>query len=1168
MRLSKIKLAGFKSFVDPTTISLPTNLAGIVGPNGCGKSNTIDAVRWVMGESSAKHLRGDSMADVIFNGSSARKPVGQAFVELVFDNSKGMLGGQYAQYAEISIKRAVTRDGTSQYYLNGVKCRRRDITDIFLGTGLGPRSYAIIEQGMISRLIEAKPEELRVYLEEAAGISKYKERRRETENRIRHTRENMERLDDLREEVEKQLNHLQRQARTAEKFKEFKADERRKKAELIALKLTGLDQENQQGSQQLQESETRVQEVMAQLRAIEADIEKAREDHVEANEAFNEVQGRYYKLGGDISRTEQSIQHNKEMRTRQEQDLQQLNRSLDDAHRLSDEDKRRQEELTASITELQPEHESLQASKEVAVSSLNDAEQAMNEWQANWEEFNRRAAEPSQQAQVERAKMESHERQISQLNQRMSRLDEERARIKSTDNDTELEALSQKVGDAEQSAREFQSKLDQALEEVNTSREKNRGLNQELDQQRSTAQTLKGRLASLEALQQAALGESEKGMTQWLEGAGLAQAPRLAQQMKVDQGWEQAVETVLGQYLEAVCVDGIDQVTGTLGSLEHGSLMLLDMQATGAQAATTGTALRTKVQAPDSILALLDGVQVADDLAQVLSMRGSLADQQSIITRDGIWLGANWLRVQKDTDEHSGVLAREQEIESLRKELSQCESDIERLQAQLEQGREALKTAEASRESLQVEVNKAHRALAELNGQVNSRRARLEALQTRRKRLDEELTEMQQQRAQEEQALEEATNRRNEAVTSMESLAAEREELASRREELRATLDEARSQANQQRDTAHQVALRMETMRTSLESIRQNLGRMESQISDYSERRTQLEQALAESEDPVTQLQQELEVLVADRVTVEKQLNEARAKVQALDTAMRDNEQKRLNIERQAEEARNRLEKLRIAAQEIKVRRQNFEEQLGETEYNIEQLMNEMPEEATIAAWEKALEDLGARIHRLGPINLAAIEEFKEQGQRKEYLDQQFADLNEALETLENAIRKIDKETRSRFKATFEHVNARIQAMFPRLFGGGQAHLEMTGDDLLTTGVSIMARPPGKRLSTIHLMSGGEKALTAVAMVFAIFELNPAPFCMLDEVDAPLDEANVGRFCDLVKEMSERVQFIFITHNKTTMELSDQLIGVTMREPGVSRMVSVDVEEAAAMAIG
>ena len=1164
MRLSKIKLAGFKSFVDPTTIELPHNLVGIVGPNGCGKSNTIDAVRWVMGESSAKHLRGDSMADVIFSGSSARKPVGKASVELVFDNSDGSLGGQWAKYNEISIRRQVTRDGQSQYYLNGTKCRRRDITDIFLGTGLGPRSYAIIEQGMISRLIEAKPEELRIYLEEAAGISKYKERRRETENRIRHTRENMDRLNDLREEIEKQLNHLQRQARTAEKFKEYKAQERRLRAELIALRLQALGAEQEAGERALAEAETAVQAVMARLRALEAQVEKDREAHVEANEAFNEVQGRFYGIGSDISRLEQSIQHAREMRQRQQNERRELQQQLESAERLSAEDRQRLEALKNEIEALSPEHEEAVRLRDAAQEALAEAEAEMARWQAAWEDFNRRAAEPSQQAQVERARMEAHERQIAQIDERRRRLEEELSRLAANADDAELEALAARAAEAEALTGERQRHIEALLERIETQREENRNLNRRLDEQRSAQQRDRGRLASLEALQQAAMAES--GDQAWLERNGLLDAPRLAQQMSVEPGWETAVETVLGPCLEAVQVEALEAVSEAVARLEQGDLALVETHTAAAGDAQDG--LAGKIRAPEHARALVAGVRVAETLAEALAMRASLGPGESVVTRDGLWLGANWLRVQRGAEAHAGVLAREQEIKQLCDAIEQREREIERLAAQLEEGRAALRALEQEREQVQAEVNRAHRELADLNGQLNSRRARLEQLAIRRQRIEEELTELGEQRQREEAGLAEATSRRNRAVTEMESLSGERERLNAQRESLREGLDTARRQANEQRDRAHQITLRMETMRTSRSSIEDNLRRVEEQIGSLRRRMEELDAAMASEQDPVAEMEQELKALVERRVAVEKELAEARARVQALEEAMRGHDQQRLVIERELESARSRLESLRMTQSELKVRRENLLEQLAETELALDELLAGLPEEADIDTWAKRLEEVQARIHRLGPINLAAIDEFREQTQRMEYLDSQLADLTEALETLENAIHKIDRETRSRFKATFEQVNARIQEMFPRLFGGGQAHLEMTGDDLLTTGVAIMARPPGKRLSTIHLMSGGEKALTAVAMVFAIFELNPAPFCMLDEVDAPLDEANVGRFCDLVREMSERVQFIFITHNKTTMELADQLIGVTMREPGVSRLVSVDVEEAAAMATG
>ncbi|MBD3619153.1 MAG: chromosome segregation protein SMC [Chromatiales bacterium] len=1166
MRLKKIKLAGFKSFVDPTTIELTSNLVGIVGPNGCGKSNTIDAVRWVMGETSAKHLRGDSMDDVIFSGSSSRKPVGQAFIELVFDNSDGTLGGEYAQYSEIAVKRQVSRDGQSQYFLNGARCRRRDITDIFLGTGLGPRSYAIIEQGMISRFIEAKPEELRVYIEEAAGISRYKERRRETENRIRHTRENLDRLNDLREEIEKQLNHLHRQARTAERFKELKGEERRAKAELLALRQQSLTGDVEARERELREQETRLEQIVAEIRNLEASLEKDRELHVEANEAFNEVQGRYYKIGGDISRVEQSIQHNREMRFRQERELGQAEQALAQAREHIAQDEGKLEEFAGQIATLEPEHQQAEGGQEQAAAQLAEAEQAMQQWQGEWEDLGRRSAEPSEIAQVERTRMEHLDRQITQYRQRLEKLEQELGTLSDTGVRGEIEGLERQAEEARAAADEQQAQLDEAIEGINVRREQNRELSRELDELRGQLQGARGRLASLEALQQAALGEKTESVTQWLTEQRLADAPRLAEELQAEPGWERAVETVLGDYLEAVCVDDIDTVTGVLGSLESGSLLLFDTRQAGADSAATGDLLATRVRAPWSLTGLLAGVHAVDTLNEALALRPRLGAGESVITRDGIWLGASWLRVSRDADAHAGVLAREQEIRGLQQQLEELTARIEALEEALAAGRDGLREVEARREALQVEVNRLHRAHADLNAQLTSRRGRLEQIEGRRGKVTEEAEELRAQIQQAQEELQQATARRNEAVERMEQLSHEREGLDGRREQLRATLDEARRQAQEHRQRAHEIALKMESLRTAQQGTRQNLERMHEQLGQLEGRCEELREAMQEGGSPVAELEQELEALLGRRMQVEKELNEARAKVQSVEADMRERDQQRMAAERRADDTRSGLERLRMAWQELKVRQQTVVEQLAETEFQLETLLAEMPEGASIGDWQARVQDLEQKIQRLGPINLAAIDEYKEQSQRKEYLDAQHADLIEALETLESAIAKIDRETRQRFRDTFELVNSRLQEMFPKLFGGGHAHLEMTGDDLLTTGVSIMARPPGKRISNIHLMSGGEKALTAVAMVFAIFELNPAPFCMLDEVDAPLDEANVGRFCDLVREMSERVQFIFITHNKTTMELAERLVGVTMREPGVSRLVAVDVEEAAQMA--
>jgi chromosome segregation protein len=1165
MRLDKIKLVGFKSFVDPTTIHIPSNLVGIVGPNGCGKSNTIDAVRWVMGESSAKHLRGDSMADVIFNGSSSRKPVGHASVELVFDNSEGKIGGQYAHYSEISVKRQVSRDGTAAYFLNGVRCRRRDITDIFLGTGLGPRSYSIIEQGMISRLIEARPEDLRVYLEEAAGISKYKERRRETETRIKHTQENLARLNDLRNEIEKQLEKLQRQARTAERYKELKQQERRTRAELLALKHQNLHEENADRQRHIQELEVALEGVIAEQRALEASIEKAREAQVEANDTFNEVQGRFYGLGAEIARVEQGIQHGRDTRARQQQELAQADKAWNEAEAHIEVDTQRLTELERELSTKQPEHTALQARADGTGERLGEAEQAMQTWQAEWEDFNRRAAEPQRSAEVERTRIDQLERQQVQLAQRLDRIGAERQSLSGGNLLEDIAVGEAEVAEREQEAARLQSELDAVRNYINELREQVQAQTRQLDVARREQQDTRGQLVSLEALQQAALGQTGGAVTDWLRGQGLADAPRLAQQLQVENGWEHAVETVLGDYLEAVCVDGGDQVAGVLSGLSQGDLTIFDTSLAPPDLAGPLTPLANHVQAPWSLAGVLGGVYAADRLDQALTQRAQLGARESIVTRDGVWIGASWLRVKRAADEKAGVLEREKKIKQLQKQLNVHEEALATVQATLEQAREDLQGSEIQRDDLQVAVNLAHLAHSESRAQLSARRTRQEQTQTRVTTLTQEGEELgtQRERLNEEHAM--ARHTLSEALALMEQLAEERDHRVTARDQYRSVLDQARTQAQADRDTAHGLAIQIESMRTAQSTTGQNLERMRGQQIHLRERREHLNAALAEGELPLAELQGELAQFLERRSQVETELVDARRTLEEIDHRLREEEQQRHAKERAAQETREQLNQLRIALQEIKVRSQTLLEQLAEIEIPLETLLLEMPEHAAIDTWSSELEQVEGKIQRLGPINLAAIEEFEEQSQRKQYLDAQNADLAEALDTLENAIRKIDRETRTRFRETFDKVNSGLQRMFPRLFGGGHAYLELTGEDLLDTGVTVMARPPGKRNSTIHLLSGGEKALTAVAMVFAIFELNPSPFCMLDEVDAPLDDANVGRFCEMVREMSEHVQFIFITHNKITMELSNQLMGVTMHEPGVSRLVAVDVAEAAKM---
>ncbi|SIR90520.1 chromosome segregation protein SMC [Pseudomonas putida] len=1159
MRLKCIRLAGFKSFVDPTTVNFPSNMAAVVGPNGCGKSNIIDAVRWVMGESSAKNLRGESMTDVIFNGSSGRKPVSQASIELVFDNSETTLVGEYAAYAEISIRRKVTRDGQNSYYLNGTKCRRRDITDIFLGTGLGPRSYSIIEQGMISKLIEAKPEELRNFIEEAAGISKYKERRRETENRIRRTQENLARLTDLREELERQLERLHRQAQAAEKYREYKAQERQMKARLSALRWRDLDEQVRQRESVIGDQGVSHEALVAEQRNADASIERLRDGHHELSERFNQVQGRFYSVAGDIARVEQSIQHGQQRLRQLQDDFKEAERTRLETESHLGHDRTLLATLGEELAMLEPEQEMTLAAAEEAAAALEEAELGMHGWQEQWDSFNSRSAEPRRQAEVQQARLQQLETSLERQAERQRKLVEEREQLGSDPQDAAMLELAEQLASSEMLLEELQLCEEQVIERLESAREQLQQATQAQQQAQGDLQRLGGRLASLEALQQAAL-EPGAGAAQWLHGQGLEQQPRLAEGLRVEPGWELAVETVLGADLQAVLVDDFNDLD--FAGLEQGELRLL--LAVGAGATLPGSLLE-KVEGRIDLAPWLGQVRPVEDLAQALEQRGALGEGQSLVSRDGYWVGRHFLRVRRGGEAEGGVLARGQEIERLGQEQLEQEAALEQLDQQLQALREQQLDLEEQREQLRRRTQDENRLHGELKASLSASRARAEQVELRRRRLHEELSELEEQRALEHEQLGEARLLLQEALELMAQDTEQREQLMARRDTLRESLDRVRQEARQHKDHAHQLAVRLGSLRAQHDSTRQALERLEQQAARLTERQEQLSLNLEEGEAPQEELRLKLEELLERRMSVDEEMRLARLHMDEADRELRDAEKRRTQAEQQAQLLRGQLEQLRLECQGLDVRRKTLQEQLLADGYDLQGVLATLEAEASEQGTEQELEQLEARIQRLGAINLAAIEEYEQQSERKRYLDAQDADLVEALETLENVIRKIDKETRNRFKDTFDQINAGLQALFPKVFGGGSAYLELTGEDLLDTGVTIMARPPGKKNSTIHLLSGGEKALTALALVFAIFKLNPAPFCMLDEVDAPLDDANVGRYARLVKEMSESVQFIYITHNKIAMEMADQLMGVTMHEPGCSRLVAVDVEAAMAM---
>lgn len=1165
MQLEKIKLSGFKSFVDPMVIPVSSPLVAVVGPNGCGKSNIIDAVCWVMGESSAKYLRGESLTDVIFNGSSARKPIGQASVELIFDNSAGTLTGEYASYSEISIRRVLSRDGESTYYLNGARCRRRDITDIFAGTGLGPRSYSIIGQNMISRLIEAKPDDMRVYLEEAAGISKYKERRRETENRINHTQENLARLNDISSELEKQLASLKRQAGSAEKFKQLKEQERLLQAQCYAIQWRELDIRIVDDTLKIQQQETGLESCQAALSEVDLGVENRREDQRQANETFQEVQKRYYLAGNEITRIEQEIRHAQERQQQLQHDIEQIDKDSSQVSQDLEQSEDESHDLEREIGQVEPE---LQLAKESTIKTkaqLSQAESAMQSWQDNWDSFNQKNSKAVQAAQVEQTRIQHLESSISSLKQRQEKLTIEQNQINFDELTKAREELTQKVSDVSVQAKDHNEKLTEARNAILQCQQAQQDISNNLNQLRNQLQRLRGEQASLQALQQTALGQRDQRMVEWLSQHQLDKLPRLAQGVDVEAGWELAVEKVLGYYLQAVCVKSIKELSASITDLKEGNLCLFVDKSNTNTSSNKASALINKVKSQWSLDSLLGNIYAVDSLPEALALSDTLGAGESVITRDGLWLGHNWMRVARDKNPEAGVFQREQELKKINQQITQLLAEEVELETKLAEVRSQLSDFEAQRDQLQKMANDYQSQVAQLSAELKMKQERLVELEKRAAQFVKDQQEIAAQLQKTETDLQQARASWQQALNDVQHDTEQKVVLLQERDELREKLHSCREALSQAQQSVQQLEIRLQTAKSQQASLQQNTHRLQQQLATLTERKATLTQESG-NEKSIQLLQDSLSAALSHRLVIEEELQAKRATVDALDQELRTLETRRHDVSQEISKYRDRLETLRLDWQGTKVKSENILEQLQHTQYELEAILKELPQEAVAAEWESQLEQVTQRINRLGPINLVAIEEFATCSERKQYLDKQVEDLQQALAMLQDAIAKIDKETRARFKETFDKVNERFQELFPKIFGGGRSSLELTDDNLLEAGVTVMACPPGKRNSTIHLLSGGEKAMTAIALVFSIFHLNPAPFCLLDEVDAPLDDANINRFCQLVKTMAAKTQFLFISHNKLAIEMAEQLIGVTMNEPGVSRLVSVNIEEAIQMA--
>ncbi|WP_026375109.1 chromosome segregation protein SMC [Aestuariibacter salexigens] len=1156
MRLKRIKLAGFKSFVDPTSIPFPDDMTAIVGPNGCGKSNVIDAVRWVLGESSAKNLRGDAMTDVIFNGSSARKPVSQCSVELVFDNSSGRIQGEYANYNELSVKRVVTRDGQSNYLLNNSRCRRRDVTDLFLGTGLGPRSYAIIEQGMISRLIESKPQELRVFIEEAAGISKYKERRRETENRIRHTKENLERLEDVRSELGQQLDKLQRQAAAARRFKELKAAERQLKGELAAIRWLKHSTQIEALENKLAQQQADIDAFIAKQRGDERGITTYREKQQDLKQQLDDLQRQYFTVGNDITRLEQNQLHARQRRQRIDAELDELQQRKQRAQEQIEHDDLLEQELRDRLETIRPEQELLQASLEAAQMALQEHEDMAQRNQQLWREKEQRYNDLKQRVQTCHSQIQSTMNMQMRTQQRISELEQEKNELEHDQLSAQLDTLlehQQQVLEQQQQAQQHEQAL---MAQYNAANSKLDEMKRDCASDVAEQQKQHAQLAALESVQTQSAGSS---LDDVLKAHNISAQP-LWKLLQFVSGSEALFEVVLQHWQQSLMVSDAS-VIDDVNRLPEGSQLLLDWQFVTHKRDNSLATLCTN----DSVPAFFNTVLLAEDEQHAVSLLDTLPDNHSVLEKNGVWRGQGWL-IKGVRQQQKGQLQRATQIKQLRKSLQQLESEIEQHNQLIAQQQMVTEEAHQQWQDSHQASKHAEQAVTQIQNKVSLLQMQVEQSSSRQQRIMQELDKQRERLHIEQEQLEDVTAQVEELEMQLLEQESEQRQQHSERDAAQQQLMEKRSQVDALTEKNHQLALALQSTQAQFEAATEGARRQRQQLDEITQRQKQLREELEELTMPLEEQAQQLEIYLQQRVELEGQQSRLSDELADVEKLLNDAQKGQQSVQVQIEQMRAELEATRLESEGAKVRANAVLEQLQESGQSLKPILETLPQDSDEKDTQQRLEKTTASISRLGAVNLAAVEEYEIQSQRKQHLDEQNQDLVAAMDTLESAIRKIDKETRSRFKATYDQVNDDLKMLFPKVFGGGAAYLELTDDDLLETGVTIMARPPGKKNSTIHLLSGGEKALTALSLVFAIFRLNPAPFCLLDEVDAPLDDANVGRFCKLVSEMSKSVQFIYITHNKIAMEMASHLTGVTMAEPGVSRMVAVDVEEAVAIA--
>ncbi|MRW82547.1 chromosome segregation protein SMC [Pseudoduganella sp. FT26W] len=1166
MRLSSIKLSGFKSFVDPTNFQVPGQLVGVVGPNGCGKSNIIDAVRWVLGESKASELRGESMQDVIFNGSTHRKPAGRSSVELVFDNNAGKAAGQWGQYAEIAVKRTLTRDGTSTYYINGQPVRRRDIQDIFLGTGLGPRAYAIIGQGMISRIIESRPEELRVFLEEAAGVSKYKERRRETENRLHDTRENLLRVEDILRELNSNLEKLEGQAAVATKFHQLQADQEEKQKLLWLLRKIEAENEQKKYFREVEQAQNDLEEQTAKLRNVELSLEQMRQSHFAAGDRLHTAQGSLYQTNAEIGSLEAQMKFVVESRSRLQAQLATLAAQRDQWQRQATEFGEQIEEAEFNLEELSAKVEESQVMAEQKAESLPMLEQASKEAQTRSTESRSRIMQAQQQLELESAHQRNANNILNGLAVRRERLQQEKSGLSLPDS-AHLSNLRLQLEEKQQALEEQSFVLEEALEQQPKLEQERQDAQQQVNTETAANAQLEARLNALRQLQERV--QTQGKVTPWLQKHELESLPRLWQKLNIEAGWEPALESVLRERTSALQMSNIEWAKAFFSDAPPAKLALYAPSTAVPPAPVEAAGLKPflnllKINDPGLRGLLQDwlhNVYMAEDTAEAFADRAKLPAGGSIITRQGHVVTQNSVRFYAADSEQDGMLGRQQEIDNITKQLRaqqmladearsrsvRADAAVSDLTRRLTEYRAKLQSLQQSVHTLQLDVVK----LSEIEARFNQRSTQIET----------DLAEITAQEEEQTQIKLESEEKFEQLDMELGNLQGTHEDGQTDFMEKEQRLADAREALRDLERAAQEVQFAEKTQRSKIEEFRRNVATATAQVAQVTESmeagRMELEGLEAgESNDG-------LQELLDRRTAQEKALSDARHELDQIAQQLRLFEEGRMSTERALQPQRDKIMEMQLKEQAARLNQEQFAAQLAEVQADEAALAEKLHPDMKASYLQGEVTRLTNAISMLGAVNLAALDELATASERKNFLDSQNADLTEAINTLEDAITRIDKETRDLLQDTFDRVNGHFSELFPILFGGGQAKLIMTGDEILDSGVQVMAQPPGKKNATIHLLSGGEKALTATALVFSMFRLNPAPFCLLDEVDAPLDDANTERFCRMVKRMSEHTQFLFISHNKIAMEMANQLIGVTMQEQGVSRIVAVDMESAA-----